>query len=326
MYKLVGLAFCAILGISVAMFGWLSLLWSPLGFVIGLFVSANVILPLLMGIPIAISYVTKNEMRSGVYLHLFKAPLIWSLPLLILIIFFPSALHWISSNQPLYLGLIVGFIAILLSPLSLKGRQDFRSDFDKLYGRFYTNHKDFTFNFTNPEDKHQLKQIEAVIRISSNQYLHTFLNATDTLKLHSNDAKFRCLIFCLTTTIKVCKEAIDDYETVQNECLHLLAKIITDKQSSSEFFTLPISPDQAEQTGQVYAKEYVSNWERYDNAFSDNKQVIANNILCSMIHYIESDELLDDNDKVRLKQICWEVDFSITHGSMKNAFINLIAK
>jgi len=326
MYKLVGLAFCAVLGISVAMFGWTSLLWTPLGFIIGLFASANIILPILMGVPIATSYVTKKEMRSGVYFALVRAPLIWCIPFLVLAIFFPSALHWITANQALCMGLLVGFVAILLSPLSSKGRQDFRSDFDKSYGRYYTNDTNFTLNYTDPKDKSQLKQIEAVIRISSNLYFHTFSNASDVLRLHFNDGRFRCLIFCLTATMKACEEEINAYERVQRESLHFLANIVNDKERGSEIFTTPTSAEQAEKTGEIYLREYVAMWKQYDDALSDNEEETANDILCSMIHACETDEPLNDADKVRLKQLCWEVEFSIKHGSMKKAFINLMSK
>ena len=67
MYSLIGILFCVLEGILVAKFGWIALLWSPIGFLIGLFASANIALPVLMGVPKAASLVSQKEMKSKVF-------------------------------------------------------------------------------------------------------------------------------------------------------------------------------------------------------------------------------------------------------------------
>ena len=78
MYSIIGVLFCILEGVLVVKFGWTALLWSPIGFIIGLFISANIVLPIFMGVPMAMSHVSKKEMKSGVYLALFRAPIIWT--------------------------------------------------------------------------------------------------------------------------------------------------------------------------------------------------------------------------------------------------------
>ena len=158
MYSIIGVLFCILEGVLVAKFGWTALLWSPIGFIVGLSISANIVLPILMGVPIAISHVSKKQMTPGVYLVLFRAPIIWAVLIFIFAWFFQSGYNWILSNETLLIGLIFGFIAILLSPLSKKSRTDFRSDFDKSYGKYYTDQTNFNLGFTDIKDKAQLKQ------------------------------------------------------------------------------------------------------------------------------------------------------------------------
>jgi len=120
----------------------LALLWLPVGFVIGLFVSAQIIIPITMGLPRAIRLVSRGEMRSGVYGRLLLTPVLWivqlSIVLFVIGYFWPSAAAWLEHNGTLNLGIWVGVICILLSPISKKSRADFRADFDRSYGRFYT--------------------------------------------------------------------------------------------------------------------------------------------------------------------------------------------
>jgi hypothetical protein len=142
MWTIIGLLFCVLLGVMVKAQGFIALLWFPLGFVIGLFVSAQIVLPIVLGLPRAIRLVSRGAMRPAVYLRLLVTPFVW-LVLLFAIFFlvgfsWPSAAAWLDGNAALNVGTWLGIFAILLSPLSKKSRSDFREDFDRSYARFYT--------------------------------------------------------------------------------------------------------------------------------------------------------------------------------------------
>jgi hypothetical protein len=142
MNALIGLLFCVLLGVTLKMQGIAALLWFPLGFLLALYISAQIILPLLLGFPRAISLVSKRQMRSGIFLRLLAAPIVWFIlvfGVLFLIGFlWPSVAANVQANTALNLGVSLGTVAIILSPLSKKSRSDFRQDFDRSYGRYYT--------------------------------------------------------------------------------------------------------------------------------------------------------------------------------------------
>ena len=96
----------------------------------------------------------------------------------------------------------------IITSFKKKDRDDFRSDFDKSYGSYYTDQSNFNLNFTDPQDKNQLKQIEAAVRISFNLYLHTFSTSPDVLNVKYADSRFRCMIFCLSTMLKSCEDVL----------------------------------------------------------------------------------------------------------------------
>ena len=142
MKTIIALLFPLLLGIMVAAHGWLALLWFPLGFVISVFVTAQIALPIILGLPRAIRLVAHGEMRSAVYARLLIVPLLWVIMLFVIPFFvgffWPSTAAWVEGNAALNVGTWLGIISILLSPLSKKYRADFREDFDRSYGQFYT--------------------------------------------------------------------------------------------------------------------------------------------------------------------------------------------
>ena len=142
MQTVIALLFCLALGVMVKAQGWLALIWVPLGFAVGLFVTAQIALPLMLGLPRAVRLVSRREMRSGVYRRLLFTPVLWVVQLFVVLFligfFWPSAAAWLESNVALNVGLWLGIVGILLSPLSKKSRADFRADFDRSYGQFYT--------------------------------------------------------------------------------------------------------------------------------------------------------------------------------------------
>jgi hypothetical protein len=139
---IIALLFCLLLGVMVKTQGWFALLWLPLGFAIGLFATAQILLPIMLGLPRAIRLVSRREMSSRVYTRLLITPILWVVALFVLLFligfFWPSAAAWVASNAALNVGMWLGIFGILLSPLSKKSRADFRADFDRSYGQFYT--------------------------------------------------------------------------------------------------------------------------------------------------------------------------------------------
>jgi hypothetical protein len=143
--RLIALLFCLLLVLMVKAQGWFALLWAPLGFAVGLYVTARIALPILLGLPRAIQLVSSGEMRAAVYRRLLFPPFLWIVLLsviLFLVRFFrPSAITWFESNGALSAGLWFGVASILLSALSQKSRADFHAGFDQSYRQFYV-HRD----------------------------------------------------------------------------------------------------------------------------------------------------------------------------------------
>ena len=145
MQTIIALLFCLLLGVMVKAQGWFALLWLPLGFVIGLFVTAQIALPILLGLPRAIHLVSSGEMRAAVYRRLVFTPVLWIVHLSVILFlvgfFWPSAAAWFETNGALSAGVWLGVVGILLSALSKKSRADFHADFDQSYRQFYV-HRD----------------------------------------------------------------------------------------------------------------------------------------------------------------------------------------
>ncbi len=81
-------------------------------------------------------------MSSRVYTRLLITPIFWVVVLFVALFlvgfFWPLAAAWVADNAALNVGTWLGIVAIMLSPLSKKSRCDFRADFDRSYGRFYS--------------------------------------------------------------------------------------------------------------------------------------------------------------------------------------------
>jgi len=148
MYAIVAIIFCLLLGVTIKAQGIAALVWFPLGFVLALYISAQIVLPLLLGLPRAISLVLKRQMRSGIFIRLLATPILWFILLLgvlfLIDFLWPSVAASAQANLALNFGVSLGTIAIILSPISKKSRSDFREDFDRSYARFYTAETDAT--------------------------------------------------------------------------------------------------------------------------------------------------------------------------------------
>lgn len=312
MYKVIGILFCILEGVLVANFGWTAILWSTIGFATGLFISANMLLPIIMGIPIAFSLVRKKQMHSKVYLSLFRAPIIWFVVLFLIGFIFPSAAIWLSNNQTLNIGASFGTLAILLTPLSKKGRSDFREDFNKSWGKFFI-------------QSVESKQVEALTRVFSNLYIHDFEPSFTDLNFSYLDSKFRCMIFCLSTAIRACESSITSIYLIKNECLTFLSNYCTLKDNVQIFFEQAIDNQEAHKRAEIYLNDFLKKWDTYFDLLKSGKKADSKNYLYSTILSIGIDESINENATKALDQIVWEIEFSIEHNTMRNAFINLIA-
>ena len=141
MQTIIALLFCLVLGVTAMAQGWFAVLWVSLGFVVGLFVTARIALPILLGLPRTMRLVGSGEMRAAVYRRLLFTPVLWIVQLAMIVFvvgfFWPSAAAWFQSNDELITGLRFGVIGILLSALSKTSRADFHADFDQSYAQFY---------------------------------------------------------------------------------------------------------------------------------------------------------------------------------------------
>lgn len=142
MQIIIGFVFCLLLGLSIRGQGWTALFWFPAGFAFALLASAQMLLPLMLGLPRAISLVARGQMRPAVFGAIILTPAVWFVLLNVAAFligwFWPTAAHRLYDNEALNKSLWLGTIAIVLSPLSRKSRADFREDFDQAYGRFFT--------------------------------------------------------------------------------------------------------------------------------------------------------------------------------------------
>jgi hypothetical protein len=133
----IGLALSGLLGLAFAHQGIAALLWTPLGFAFGLLSAGQMLLPLILGLPRAIRLVRKRQMRIGVFGRILVTPLIWCVGLFLVGFLWPSVVEFLSRNTGFNLGMALGTIGIILSPLSAKCRRDFNADFDRAYSQFY---------------------------------------------------------------------------------------------------------------------------------------------------------------------------------------------
>jgi len=324
MYKLIAILFCFIQGLMVHYFGWIALLWTPLGFIVGLFSSSNMILPILMGFPLAIKNVLNKQMKAMVFLALLRTPLIWFIFFFALGWFFPSIGIWMSNTQAFVIGSNVGFFAILLSPFSKKAREDFRSDFDKSYGKYYRDHVDFSFKHVDSSNSTHTKEVEALIKVSSNLYIRSMEENDDKFNFQKLDSRFRYMIFCLSVADKACQEYMKNSDLVLKESIHFLSNMLTSRNEKMEYFGESIAPEVAESIASECMKLFSSNWECYYELINNGEQKKAVEEIVNMICKTESDNPATLKDIERLGQFSDYIQFAMKPMSM--AFNDSIKK
>jgi hypothetical protein len=315
---IIALVFCYLLGRMVVAQGISALLWVPLGFTFGLFVTAQMFLPLILGFPRAIRLVAKRQMRPTVFGRILATPVIWFVALTVVGFLWPSAAEFLENNSAFNLGTWLGTIAIILSPLSKQTRSDFRADFDKAYRRFFTepNEPDHASLTT-----HQ-KQVKAAVTIATNLYLRTIPGGEDAhvpLQFSLPDSRFRYLIFCFSAVATACVREMTNADAVMKDCVHLVATVPA--VHVQDFFDGPVNPPDVESKGAAYLKEFCNNWSRYDALEKDGRNMEAIDLICTMIHTTESNVPAETADNERLGKMGLQLSCRLP--TIQGAFIEL---
>lgn len=115
-----------------------------LGYFIGLFVFAQILLPLLYGVPKSIYLFIHKKIRFFAIISHLITPLIWCIGLIflgfILEIFAPSINQFLIFNAPFNIGGNLAILSLLLNFLRKEGRLDMAKDYEKTtIARYSTN-------------------------------------------------------------------------------------------------------------------------------------------------------------------------------------------
>jgi len=114
-----------------------------LGFVIGLFIYAQMLLPLIYSLPKSIYLYLKSKVSFGAIVMPILPPLFWFVALVVLGFILeaivPSVNRFLLGNLGFNLGQWLSIGALLLNFLTRKGRQDMADDYNNTtYERFRT--------------------------------------------------------------------------------------------------------------------------------------------------------------------------------------------
>jgi hypothetical protein len=219
----------------------------------------------------------------------------------------------------------LGTLAILLSPLSKKKRDEFRQDFDKTYGRFYTEQvlpKGYD-RFQAEHDPALTKLVGAAIKVTSNLYLHTLPEAQDAplaLQFGRPESRFRYLVFCLSAVETACGREMKNPDAVVKECLHFLVGwAITE--NAQEFFGGPVDSQAAASNGSAYLEEFMNNWSSYIETVRGGNREAGTGVICSMIRTTESNDSSGEADVQRLRPLGEWIEDNLA--PMRSAFMKL---
>ncbi|MDQ2721087.1 MAG: hypothetical protein M3Z26_15170 [Bacteroidota bacterium] len=329
MYKIGSLPFIILLGYLTALYGWTALLWVPLGFIFGILTSSNILLPILLGFPLATSLIFKKQMRAGVFFALMRAPILWFVFLFLLGFFFPSISEWIWNNKPLNIAANLGFALILLSPLSKKVRTDFRNDFHKTWGKYYTNSlNNVDYSLFKITDKKQLKEIGVLMKISTNFYNELITTNRNEFDFSEPHFKYRLLNFCLYSTFKSCESYISNPELILPECFTHLRFVIASDEKAREFLEINISKEDALEIGNNCMETYNNLIDKINFTKVMSSEIVVDKELQSnlkkIISFIETDNVNKTygENEIRIKNLNFILKSSF--GIVREAFLELM--
>jgi hypothetical protein len=173
------------------------------------------------------------------------------------------------------------------------------------------------------------KQIDAVIKIGTNLYLHTVPEAEDApapLQFCLPDSRYRYLIFCLTTATNAIL-AYDEKKNFQPEvlykgCLHFATWAAT--ATPQDYFSEPISHQDVSNVAMPFFTKFLKLWAEWPNLENAGKNSEINDLICSMIHSTESNAPADKSDLHRIGPLALWIDCRMP--TMFGAFTELIKK
>jgi hypothetical protein len=106
-----------------------------LGFGIGLFIYAQILLPLIYSLPKSIYLFFKGKLKFTAVIFWLVPPLIWLIILIGLGVVFeavmPSVNRFLTGNAGFHLGQLLAIAALLIKFLSHKGRADIAEEYDR---------------------------------------------------------------------------------------------------------------------------------------------------------------------------------------------------
>ena len=310
MTKIIALAFCLLLGVSFGYEGWKAIIWVPAGFLVGLFGSAQILLPLILGLPRAVRFVANGRIRAAVFLPVLCKPLGFGFLLFAMAFltgfFFPHFADFMSQIRCFDYALDLGVLAICLSALSRKGRNDFWADFETTFKPYYIQ----------PHSRAVQKQVDAIVKVATNLFLTTAPNVNS---LESRaDARFRYMIFCFCATIAICKDKFSDAEVViKGLGVFLFEWAISDE--GQKMIGYKADPTDAVKTGSTVFGELMEDWLRCIEMKNQGDYGGTIDLIGSMIHSTESAIPIRRDELQRLEKIARNVDGNLL--AMKEAFV-----
>jgi hypothetical protein len=118
----------------------LSIIFLGVGFVIGLFIYAQIVLPIIYGLPKAVYWYTQEQVNFMAIISMLITPVIWVVGLgvlgTIMHKFSPSIYNFVVSNGSFNWGSTLGLLAILGNMLTKKGRADMKDDYERSVARY----------------------------------------------------------------------------------------------------------------------------------------------------------------------------------------------
>lgn len=307
MYYVIGLLFCLLEGVLVGKYGWSSSIWSTLGFIIGLFSSANIILPILMGYPLSFYYLIKNEIKPKVLLSLLYAPLFWCVAIFLLGFFIPSVNDWVKGNIPFQVGTNFGFLAILITPIFKNGRDDFKSDYDKSYGKYYTKNQLFE------------KEIISLTKLYTNLFLESERRFGINNLIQDEEHKLKYLVFCLYISIKCVEDSLSDTLGTINRTMDVVSEVVV----SREFMKLNYTKSESAQFVKQYLLEFEDKWGEFVKTIKNEDLYKSDEIISRMVLFAISDSD-EDSDLENVTELGKYVNSSLF--IMRQAYDEMMLK
>lgn len=119
---------------------FLNVIFLSLGFIVGLFVYTQIVLPIIYGLPKAIYWYAQKRVRFMAIISMIITPIIWIVGLgilgIVMNLFSPNIYNFLVSNGAFNLGSTLGLLVLLANFLTKKGRIDMRDDFESSMARY----------------------------------------------------------------------------------------------------------------------------------------------------------------------------------------------